>query len=156
MSTVHLFGFGNSDAGNDTAGRLVARAMLNNPAVCVHEMRAVPIDLYQEWQADDCVLLCDAVLLDQAPGTLLLIDLLRDQLPPQTAPGSTHGMGLAEAVALARALQRLPRHCFFYGIVAGAQHHSNKMDPAIAAAVDDCATTINADIKTLLQEQSHA
>jgi hydrogenase maturation protease len=62
-----------------------------------------------------------AVLLDATrgggpPGTLTILDLARTPLPAGLAPPSSHLIGLAEGVEIARALGDLPTRLAFFGI----------------------------------------
>ena len=76
-----------------------------------------------------------------APGTIHRLDALADELPPELFRGSTHALGVAEAVELGRALQRLPRSLLVFGIEgkhfdAGAGL-SPEVERAVARLVDE-------------------
>jgi hydrogenase maturation protease len=59
---------------------------------------------------------------------------------------STHGFGLSEAIELARALDQLPARCVVYAVEAGAVVAGEPLSPAVAAAVQEVAGRIRAEI----------
>ena len=58
----------------------------------------------------------DAVQSGAEPGTIHALDASSRRMPIELFKGSTHAFGLAEAVELARALDRLPTSLLVYGI----------------------------------------
>ncbi len=58
---------------------------------------------------------------------------------------STHGLGLAEAVELARALGQLPPRTIVYAIEADAFDAGAPLSPAVAAAIDAASGRIRAE-----------
>jgi hydrogenase maturation protease len=58
----------------------------------------------------------DAVSSGAEPGTIHRLDALAAQLPAELFRGSTHALGVAEAVELGRALDRLPERMLVLGI----------------------------------------
>ena len=52
------------------------------------------------------------------------------------AGASSHGNGIAEAVALGRALDRLPEQLVVIGIEPGRLDHGDELSPTVAAALD--------------------
>ncbi|MEU7166753.1 hydrogenase maturation protease [Streptomyces morookaense] len=65
---------------------------------------------------------------------------------PQPGTAGTHGLGLAEAVALSRALGRLPRRLIVYAVEGADISLGTGLTEAVAAAVDPLAERIEADI----------
>jgi len=66
----------------------------------------------------DEVVLVDAVVSGAPVGSIHHVNLLDESLPPLAAAGSTHGIGLVEAVALARTLGRAPGRVTLVGLEA--------------------------------------
>ena len=50
--------------------------------------------------------------------------------------GSTHAIGVAEVVEIARALDRLPERLTVYGIEVGKMSHGSDLSPEVEAAVN--------------------
>jgi hydrogenase maturation protease len=114
-----IIGLGNPWRGDDGVGPHVARALsgLSRPDGGVQCAAQDALSLIQSWQGARHVYVVDAVQTGQREGTLLRLDALRDPLPTASAY-SSHGLGLAEAVALARQLHRLPERLTLMGIEA--------------------------------------
>ncbi len=80
-----------------------------------------------------------AVLLDATrgagpPGTLTVLDLARTLLPPGLAPPSSHLIGLAEGVEIARALGDAPARLAFFGIEGRDFALGAGLSPPVAVA----------------------
>ena len=117
MSGRLLIGLGNELRGDDAAGLLVARAARGRAAgIDVVESGGEPIDLLDSWEGFDDVVVADAVSSGAEPGTVHRIDAAAGPLPTPFASPSTHALGLAEAVELGRALDRLPTRLVVFGI----------------------------------------
>jgi hydrogenase maturation protease len=77
--------------------------------------------LLEAFQGAAWVILVDAVASGAVPGTVLRLDAVAEPLPKQLFRYSTHALGVAEAVELARALGRLPARLVIFG-VEGAEY----------------------------------
>ena len=108
--TPLVLGLGNEWRGDDGAGLEVARAVraIAPPGARIVEFEGEPSSLIDAWAGEREVVLVDAVSSGAPPGTVLRPDLLREPAPISAFPRSTHHLGVAEAVELARALDRLP------------------------------------------------
>ena len=142
-SPLLLIGMGNEGRGDDGVGRVVARrvAALDLPGVDVVEADGDAARLLDLWRDRPTVIVVDGVTSgteeDPAPGTLhrfQLDDGLPD-LPAGFARASTHGFGLAEAVALGRVLGNLPARLIVHGVEVGDVAAGASLSPAVAAAV---------------------
>lgn len=153
MPSHLLVGVGNRDRGDDgvgpavvarAAGRLAGRV----PPVHVVEC-ADPTDLVELWDGAELAVVVDAVRSadGEAPGsvTVLRTDPGGPPLPGRpwggAGSGGSHALGLAEAVALARVLGRLPGHLVVVGVVASGFRPGATLSPAVAAAVESAAGT---------------
>ena len=59
---------------------------------------------------------------------------------------STHGLGLAEAVELARALDQLPDRCVVYAIEAASFQPGAPLSPPVAAAIAEVGNRVRDEI----------
>lgn len=66
----------------------------------------------------DNLILLDALAVDDRPGSVSLLD--PDRLERLSSGTSTHGFGVAQAIALARQLDQLPARLHVVGLHAGA------------------------------------
>ncbi len=154
---VLVVGLGSPDRGDDAAGPLVAAAVAAQVAdralVGVHvverEDPTALIDLLDPagpagaWAA---AVIIDAVRSGAAPGTVTILDVgpgaqdlrsLGARLHP--GPAGTHGFGLAGAIELARALDRLPPRVVVVGIEAVGFEHGAPLPAPVLAAIPRAA-----------------
>jgi hydrogenase maturation protease len=118
VSGLLVVGIGNPDRGDDAIGPIVARLLAGRvaPDVVVLERSGDMVGLIEDWSGRDGVILIDAAAMVKAPGTVYRFDLLHDVLPTGLTLASTHAFGVADAVALARALGRLPGRLIIYAV----------------------------------------
>lgn len=135
---------GNRWRRDDAAGLVVAQRLSGTvPAgVAVLEHEGEPTALVDVWQGADAVWLVDAVSSGAPPGTLHRHDASEHRLPAALFRGSTHHVGLGEAVELARALGRLPARVVFHGIEGASFEAGEGLTPDVAEAVDRVVATV--------------
>jgi hydrogenase maturation protease len=145
-----VIGIGNPDRGDDGLGRAVARRLAGAlPAgVALVEETGEAARLVSRLQAADAAILVDASASGAAPGTIRCLDVAASPLPAGLFALTTHGVGLAEAIELARALGTLPPRCTVYAIEGEAFGLGAPLSPAVAAAVVDVAARIAAETAT--------
>ena len=112
-----VIGCGNTDRGDDSAGILVAQRLCRLGIDAV-EHTGDGLALIDLWNPDDEVILVDAMASGATPGTVSVWDPVSHPLCWEKYRASTHMFGPAEAIELARALDRLPRRIQIYGIEA--------------------------------------
>jgi hydrogenase maturation protease len=132
-----VIGVGNDLRGDDAAGWETVRRLPPSGSLVLHEHGGDAPGLISLWEADDDVVVVDAVVSDDPPGTILEIDALAAPLPVDVSWATTHGAGVAEGVELARALGLLPRSLVVLGIVAKRFDLGTPMTPEVERAVDE-------------------
>jgi len=117
-SRLLVIGAGNPYRNDDAVGLVVARRIreLNLQGVTVIEATGEGVSLMEVWQGADSAILIDAVHSGKEPGTIHRFDVDAQNLPAQLFNNSTHSFGVAKAIELARALNRLPQRLIVYGI----------------------------------------
>lgn len=138
MALPLLIGVGTLDAGDDAAGRLVARHLHGAGGFDVVGLTGIAADLLLAFEGRDRVLVVDACRAGGAPGEVHRIDAHRDALPAGLSLTSSHGMGVAEAVQLAQALGMMPARLAIWAIELADVTLGALMTPAVAAAVARC------------------
>lgn len=116
------------------------------PAVAFAECDGEPIGLIEAWQDAEFAVVVDAVRApDARPGS---VHRLSAQHPSAAGSGtaSSHGVDLGDAVALARALDRLPRHLLLYAVEVADTGFGIGLTAEVAAA----ARTVALEIAELL------
>jgi hydrogenase maturation protease len=132
-----VIGVGHRDRGDDAVGRIVAdRLRHHGPAgVAIVDTDGEAGRLLDLFEGADRVVIIDAARSGAAPGTIQRLDAVGRALPPDFAV-STHAMGLAESIELARTLGRLPPRCIVYAIEAASFALGAPLSPSVAAVVD--------------------
>jgi hydrogenase maturation protease len=155
-----VLGLGNPDRGDDAAGREVARRLRGGlpEGVTVAEADGEATDLLARLDDADAVYLIDACVSGAPAGTVRRIDAAREPLPPGAFGLSTHGLGPADAIELARALDRLPETCVVYAIEGAAFETGAPLSPAVAGAVEAVAGRVRDELSIFLpiEETPHA
>lgn len=145
---IVVVGIGNADRGDDAAGpALLARLQGALPAhvelIGVHGEATAVLGLLAS--ADEAYLI-DACRSGRPPGTVQRIDARLSHLPPASRECSTHGLGLAQALELARALGMLPRRCVVYSIEGGSYEPGAPLSAPVRAAIDALAAPLAEEI----------
>jgi hydrogenase maturation protease len=117
MKTL-VIGIGNQFRGDDAVGLLVARGLtsLNLDGVSVIEHSGEGASLLEAWKDFQSVIIIDAVVSGEEVGTLHTLDAHQQTIPTDFFHYSSHAFGLAEAVELARTLNKLPEHLLIFGV----------------------------------------
>jgi hydrogenase maturation protease len=147
-----VIGWGCRDRGDDAVGLLVARRLreIAPEGVTVTEHEGDGVALVGLWEGARFVILVDAVRSGAPPGTVRRFEADEKPLPSEVAFGvSTHGVGLAEVIELARSLERLPKRLIVYG-VEGA-----RFEPG-AEPTRELTQAIEQVVQSVLEELAHA
>jgi hydrogenase maturation protease len=139
-----VIGIGNPDRGDDGVGRLVAQRLRGNvPAdVSVEEHDGAAAGLIERLRGADSVWLIDAVVSGAPPGTICQTDCTTTDVLPARSGASSHGLGVAEAIALARMLHGLPRVCMLYTLEGVTFTPGAAMSPQVLTAADALAARL--------------
>lgn len=132
-----VIGIGNDLRGDDAAGWEAVRRLRGVPGLVLHEHGGDAPGLVSLWGPGDDVVVVDAVVSDEPPGTILEVDALAAPLPADVSWATTHGAGVAEGIALARALAELPGRLLVLGIVARRFDLGAPMTEEVEKAVDE-------------------
>lgn len=142
-SRTVIIGIGNPWRRDDGVGWAVAEAVGHRlgPVVEVVESDGEPTRLLDAWAGIDVAVVVDAVRGDGAPGK---IHVWADTPELPSAPRSTgsHALGLADAVALGRALHRLPKRLIVIGVEAHETSPGHGLSSAVAGAVEEAVDVI--------------
>lgn len=140
---MRIIGCGNLHRGDDAAGIVVAerlRELAIEAAVCVGGFA----QLMDMWHGADDVIVIDAVVTGDPAGTVHVWDA-RHPIPFAKSSESSYGMGIAEAVELARALNRLPSRLQIYGIEGRNFELGTPPLPEVKEAAEKVARRIAAE-----------
>ena len=147
MSTAAVIGIGNEYRRDDGVGPALVAALAH------HELAGVrlavsdgePSRLLADWEDVDFVIVVDAVLCEPShPGRIHRTRV--EELRPHTG-ASSHGLGIPEAVALARVLDRLPGRMLVYAVEAADVSLGTGLSPDVTAALPDLVDAVLADLR---------
>lgn len=94
------------------------------------------------WEGADSVYLLDAVRSSSPVGTIHRLDARSQEIPTSFFHYSTHAFSLAEAVEVARKLDRLPPALFIYGIEGASFDHGAPLSPEVEVAMEEIITEL--------------
>jgi hydrogenase maturation protease len=134
-----VIGVGSRWAGDDAAGLAVARRV----GGC--ELGGDPASLLDAWAGADHVVVVDAAASGAPPGTIRHFDARAGRLPARLMRCSTHALGVAEAIELARALGRLPARLEVYAIEGARFTAGAGLSPAVEQAVGKLAASLSSN-----------
>jgi hydrogenase maturation protease len=145
---ILLIGVGNEMRGDDAVGLLIARRIqaLNLPGVSVFEWRRETSGLLEFWKNVPAVVLVDAVYSKNPPGTLHRWDACSKSLPADYFAASSHSVGVAQAVELARVLHQLPPRLIVYGVEARQFDIQSGLSPELEGVLDLLVQRIQMDL----------
>lgn len=136
-----MIGVGNPHAGDDVAGRLVAKILAGAPDADfdVVEASGEASGLIALFEGRDHVVLIDACRSGSPPGTLHRFAAHKKALPASLAAVSSHGFGANAAIELARVLGLLPGNVIVHGIEGACFDPGSPPSEAVRVAADALA-----------------
>lgn len=143
MKTV-IIGIGNEYRHDDAAGIIAVHRLraLDPPGVEFADSDGEPTSLIDLWSGADLAVVVDGVSADGEAGRVYRIGL-HHPAAERRGTASSHQVSLGDAVALARALGRMPHRLLLYGIqvadVSPGLGLSAPVEKAIAAVVAEIA-----------------
>nr|WP_294525118.1 hydrogenase maturation protease [uncultured Rhodopila sp.] len=143
-----VVGIGNPDRGDDGAGRLVARLLRGRLAadVRIEACLGGAAELIELLREADVAVLADAMVSGAEPGTIRRFDCAAGGVVPGPGGASSHGLGVAQAVGLARALGCLPAVCVVFAVEGADFAPGAPVSPPVAAAAEEAARRIAAEL----------
>jgi hydrogenase maturation protease len=150
---VLVVGLGNPDRGDDGIGRQVIQDLDGRlpPDVSVLARSGDLLSLVEDWDGFDALVCVDAAAGTEAPGRVHRFDLATHALPREASFASSHDVGLAEAVELARALGTAPGDIVVYAVEGACFECGASLTPDVAAVRHDVADLVIAEVNRLRQ-----
>jgi len=135
---VAIIGIGNPMRQDDGVGPAVVEACRADPiAGCeLVQLDGETTRLLEAWRDRELAIVIDAISTGAAPGTIHDLGIAQITPTRRTDPrASSHSGGLAAAVELGAALDRLPDTLRVVGIEAGALDHGSEMSGPVAESL---------------------
>jgi hydrogenase maturation protease len=135
VADIVIVGVGNPYRCDDAAGWAVIEGLSGkvDNSIKLLKLRgdiAEILDLFTQYET---VYLVDACLMKE--GSWKRLDLLDTEITDENPVTSTHGFSVSEAVALAKALEQLPKKLILYAISGTAFQIGDKLTPSAAKSV---------------------
>jgi hydrogenase maturation protease len=150
---AQVIGVGNACRGDDGIGPLVVGRLLERelpPGVCVSTHDGETMSLLAAWEDSDTIIVIDAVDCGAPPGTVVCLD--GEDVRPTSGllAGSSHALGVAHAILLARALGRSPKTLIVFGVQGEQFALSSDLSPSVRGAVETLADRVIALLDDLI------
>lgn len=138
VGTIRVIGVGNVWRGDDAVGLQAARRLreMLGPSVEVIDAEGDGLALLDLMEGIDHVILVDAVKGGGRPGTTVRLDLSMESSWGIVVPCSTHAIGIADAIDLARALGRLPKQIILHGIEIESVDSGTSLSGSVREGLD--------------------
>lgn len=149
MNRIRIIGVGNSDRGDDAAGPMTIAA-LRDQAACasLDVVSGEPGGLVAAWSGANAAVVVDAAKGGPV-GRIHRLESDDPAIAAESAPVSSHGAGLAQALALSEAIGATPPRLAIY-LVSGARFGlGDPVSVEVAAAIPALAERIRAEIAAL-------
>jgi hydrogenase maturation protease len=153
---VVVVGVGGEYRRDDAVGLAVAAELAGAapPGLAVHATDGEPTRLLEAWTGAALAILIDAVLVPDTPARPAVPGRVHRTDPaaatPATGTASSHGLGVPEAYALGRALDRLPARLVVYAVEVADVRPGLGLSPAVAAAVPGVVAAVLTECRDAL------
>jgi len=150
---LKVIGVGNEWRGDDAVGLLVARRLKADqpPQVQITECRGTVTAVQEAWKDAAGVIVVDAVVSGGPPGAIFRFNAHAGGVPAQLSRSpSSHGWGVAEALALGQVFQELPPWLIIYGIAGKNFSPGQQVSQEVAAAIPELVRRIEREIQEWL------
>jgi hydrogenase maturation protease len=151
--SVVVIGVGNDLRADDAAGLEVARRLFEEPGIAVKVHGGEAIDLLELWRSADAVVLVDTVRTGEATGTIHRFDATSNPLPLPLQGSSSHTIGVAEAIELARTLGSLPQRVIVYGVEGARFALAGELSDGVQRTIEPVADAVREEARALLARQ---
>ena len=143
-ATVVLVGAGNRSRGDDGAGPAVAErvAAKRIPGLRIVQAGDDAVALLDVWDGADELFVVDACRCGAEPGVVHRLDAAAAALASPSLRPSSHGLGVVEALQLARRVDRLPPTVWLFAIEVGVCGLGSPLSAPVAAAVERVAAEL--------------
>ncbi len=148
---IVVIALGNRFRGDDGIGPFVADRLNGRLDDCtIVEGCDDAMALVSAWESAALAVVIDAAVSGAIPGTIRRLEAGAQPLPRDLARCSSHGLGLAEAVELGKALGRLPARLVIFAVEAGTLEAGAALSPEVTVAADEVVRQVEAEIASFV------
>ncbi len=134
---VLVIGVGNAHRGDDAVGLLAAQRIEKAApeGLRVARSEGEVLRLLDTWDSATTVIVIDALCSEAATGSVRRFDVSDSPLPGELGGCSTHGVGLGQAVEIARNLGRLPERLIVFGVEGRRYGIGDEPSPEVLSSI---------------------
>jgi len=144
---VLVVGVGNDLRGDDAIGLLVARRVKElETGARVAVLLGDAADLVELMRGESRVVIVDAVADEGRAGRIHRVDASVGWTGPRQPEGSTHALGVSEALELARTLGCLPPRVTVFGVEGARFAIGDEMSAEVRGAEDEVVVAVMAEV----------
>ena len=154
VGRVVVAGIGSALRRDDGVGQAVVRRFLEATGAadgCASRCRILaplgdPLDLVGEWDGAVLAVVVGATRSGRAPGTITELEIVPGATGPpaqSSSQSSTHGIGIAQVLRLARALGSGPSRTIVVGIEGEDFAPGSKLSPSVEAVLGEAAARVD-------------
>lgn len=155
QARVHIVGVG-SPFGDDRAGWMATELLRASPFVGEEQAGVVEVSccetpaslLAQDYGDAEALVVVDAIRSGASPGTIRRLSAA--ELGQIEAPWSSHGLHIAEALALGQAMHALPAQVLLFGIELESADTSETLSESVSQALPALVQRIEHEVASLL------
>lgn len=147
---ILVIGVGNADCGDDAVGSGLIDELDRSGIGTVETVRSTgePSQLIELFDGRPAVFLIDAVEVIKTPGRIHRFDVSDRELPAEfIQPYSTHGMGVHQAIELARAIGSLPPKSIVYAVEGVRFEPGATMTPKVRSNLPVLCDRLEKDLR---------
>ncbi len=150
-ANIVVVGIGNEWRGDDGVGLMLARRLRKQETghVRVQEQSGDPAMLMEILRTEDNVILLDAVSSGKEAGTVHRWDACREFLPSGSFRCSSHALGVAEAIGMARAMGHVPKRLIVYGVEGKFFNMGTGLSPGVNEGLEKVLKLVETEIEEL-------
>jgi hydrogenase maturation protease len=149
-----LIGVGNSYRRDDGIGPALAAVIgeLDLPGVSVVISDGEPSRLLDAWSEASLAVVVDATRCDGGvPGQIRCHDVTGDRVADGWTAGgsaSTHGLGIGEAIHLAKIMDQMPERLVVFAVEAADIGYGEHMSQAVSASLPELTEVVLAELRS--------
>lgn len=147
-----LIGIGNMFRRDDGVGIAIVRNLkrclsaFDQNGLEIFECSGEGTELMECWQGFQRVIIFDAVMANGEPGKIYRLQADRQFIPSDFFKYSSHAFSLAEAIELARVLDRLPDNLIIYGVEGKDFSHGEEPGAPLKQAIQTVTDQVLAEL----------
>lgn len=150
MKRVVVIGIGNRFRGDDAIGLMAADRLASSLShLEIRQSNGEALALMELWEDADHVILIDAAENRGSPGQVSRLDASKSPIQSVEFHTSTHAFSVAEAIEMARSLDRLPAVVTVFAIEGKQFNHGEDLSDEGRKGMDEVIGKIEKELSNL-------